>query len=49
VPRDAGPLWSRGFMRLASAAEADSRSPKPIKKDRCVPFGNWPKPPAETP
>jgi len=49
VPRDAGPPLEPWILRLASAAETDSRSPRPIKKDRCVPFGNWPKPPAETP
>jgi len=30
------PLWSRGFMRLTSAAKADSRSPRP---SRCTKAG----------
>jgi len=34
VPRDAGPLWSRGFMRLVSAAGADSRSPRPSRSTK---------------
>jgi len=49
VPRDAGLPLEPWILCPASAAEADSRSPRPIKKDRCVSCGNWPKPPAKAP
>ncbi|MFZ8810434.1 MAG: hypothetical protein ACO2PN_20300 [Pyrobaculum sp.] len=51
VPRDAGPPlepWIPASRLRGRGGQPESEIHQ-VCKDRCVPFGNWPKPPAETP